>query len=289
MPYKLLGLGATCYVTTTDNRTVLKGYQVWRDGAYYIGRDECEDDLVREATIYRHLGSHPQILECFGLEEQCPGVHSLRLELAPLGCVRQFIEEHANEPLPRQTRFGMALDVAKGVAYLHSRGVQYCDLSCRNVFLFDGYRVKLGDFGASLLAGHAFKPTFCEETQYELPLRGRNFKDRPPIKRDLFALGSAIYEITMWKRPFQGMSDEMVELSYARETFPSLEGNMAGPIIQKCWDEEFDRAEEVSEALARLVAMGAANLNTDDEPLQTEVCIRESEGMGNMALDTIPN
>ncbi|ERS95382.1 TKL protein kinase [Sporothrix schenckii ATCC 58251] len=255
MPYKLLGLGATCYVTKTDNKTVLKGYQ-------------CEDDLVREATIYRHLGSHPQILECFGLEEQCPGVHSLRLELAPLGCVRQFIAEHADAPLPRQTRIGMALDVAQGVAYLHAQDVQYCDLSCRNVFLFDGYRVKLGDFGASLLAGYDFKPTFSEEAQYELPLRGRNFKDWPPTKRDLFALGSAIYEITMWKRPFQGLSDEEVESSHAGETFPSLEGNMAGPIIQRGWDEEFDRADEVAEALARLVAMGAVEPDADDDRLQ---------------------
>ena len=93
----------------------------------------------------------------------------------------------------------MALDTATGVAYLHSRGVQHCDMSCRNLFLFDGFRVKLGDFGASLLEGREFKPTFCEESQYELPLRGRQFNDRTPVKRELFALGSAIYEITTWE------------------------------------------------------------------------------------------
>lgn len=283
MPYKLLGLGATSYVTTTDNKTVLKGYQVWRDGEYYFGRDECEEDLAREATIYRHLGNHPQILECFGLEQHCRGVHSLRLELAPLGCVRQFIQEHADEPLSLQTRLTMALDFATGVGYLHSRGVQYCDLSCRNAFLFDGYRVKLGDFGASLLEGHAFKPTFCEESQYELPLRGRHFKDRPPIQRDLFALGPAIYEFTMWKRPFQGLPDDEVEAMYAREVFPSLEGTMAGPIIKQCWDEEFDRADEVSEALARLVTLiDTREGDTDEGQLQAKFYIKESIEKGNI-------
>ena len=68
MPYKLLALGATSYVTTTDNKTVLKGHQVWRDGQYYIGRDDCEEDLAREAVIYKHLGSHPRILRFLGLE-----------------------------------------------------------------------------------------------------------------------------------------------------------------------------------------------------------------------------
>ncbi len=191
MSYQLLGLGATSYVTTTDNKTVLKGYQVWRDGKFYIGQDDCEDDLAREAAVYAHLGDHQQILKCFGLEQHCAGVHSLRLELAPLGCVRQFIAEHPRQPPPLQTRLQMALDTATGVAYLHSRGVQHCDMSCRNLFLFDGFRVKLGDFGASLLEGREFKPTFCEESQYELPLRGRQFNDRTPLKRELSALGSA--------------------------------------------------------------------------------------------------
>jgi len=34
-----------------------------------------------------------------------------------------------------------------------------------------------------------------EEIRYELPLRGRAFGERPYVKRELFALGSAIYEI----------------------------------------------------------------------------------------------
>ncbi|KAK4031952.1 kinase-like domain-containing protein [Parachaetomium inaequale] len=161
MPYKLLGLKATSYVTTTDNKTVLKGHQVWRDRKYYIGRDDCEDDLAREAVIYAHPGDHPQILKCFGLEEHCAGVHSLRLELAPRGCIRQFIAEHPFQPPPPRTRLRMALDVAMGVANLHFRGVKHCDMSCRNLFLFDGLRVKPGDFGALLLEGHNFKPTFC--------------------------------------------------------------------------------------------------------------------------------
>ncbi|GAW24178.1 hypothetical protein ANO14919_137590 [Xylariales sp. No.14919] len=57
----------------------------------------------------------------------------------------------------------MALDVLTELDYLHAKGVQCCDMSCRNLFLFHGYRVKLGGFGASLLEGHGFKPTFCEE------------------------------------------------------------------------------------------------------------------------------
>jgi len=39
---KVIAVGTTCYVTTTDNRTVLKGYQVWSNG-----------DLVYEITAWK--------------------------------------------------------------------------------------------------------------------------------------------------------------------------------------------------------------------------------------------
>lgn len=51
------------------------------------------------------------------------------------------------------------------------------------------------------------------------------------MKRELFALGAAVYEITTWERPFQGLADEEVEAKYAREEFPSLACNIAGPVI----------------------------------------------------------
>ena len=97
-------------------------------------------------------------------------------------------------------RLRMAKEIALSIAHIHSHGVQHRDLSVRNLFLFDELHVKLGDFGASALEGYDFPTTFCEGTQYELPNRGRGFHDRPMKKRDLFALGSAIYEITSWQR-----------------------------------------------------------------------------------------
>ncbi|KAK4235814.1 kinase-like domain-containing protein [Achaetomium macrosporum] len=216
MTYELVALGGTCYVTTTDQKTVLKGHQ------------------------------------------HCAGVHSLHLALAPRGCVRKYISKRPDKPLPLCTRLQMALDVATGVAYIHSKGVQYCDMSCRNLFLFEGFRVKLGDFGASLLEGQDFKPTFYEEAQYELPLRGRTFDDRPPI--------------TSWQRPFQGLEDREVEARYAREEFPSLASNVAGPIIQKCWNEEYQSAREVVEALTQCVnSMDPEELNNGNYQSQSTV------------------
>jgi serine/threonine protein kinase len=242
----ILGIGASCFVSYADKSSVLKGYEIWVDGkrrSYYPR--PCEEALSREEAIYTRLGKHPQILRCFGLEEVHSGIHSLRLELAPLGNVRQFIEEHSGDPLPEKTRLQMSLDIATGLSYIHSKQIRHSDFSCRNLFLFEGYRVKIGDFGGSIIEGHEFAETVCEEIQYELPCRGRDFDDRPGIKRELFALGSAIYEIMAWMRPFRDLTDEEVEVRYARDEFPSLDGIAAGQTIWNCWNETYENADEV--------------------------------------------
>lgn len=244
-------MGSSCFVSVCDGLTVLKGYEIWVGGKRrsYFPRS-CEEALRREELIYKNLGPHPQILRCFGLEEVHPEIHSLRLEVASLGNVRQYIEEHTDEPLPEHNRLQMAVDVAVGLSYVHSRNIQHADISCRNLFLFKDYRVKIGDFGGSVIEGFGLAETVCEEMRYELPCRGREFSDRPVMKRELFALGSAIYEIMAWSKPYPNLQDEEVEERYARDEFPPLgDRGVIGIIIWNCWNEVFETADEVIASL----------------------------------------
>lgn len=253
-PGFILGMGASCFVSVYNRETVLKGYEIWVNGKRQSYKScPCEESVCWEELVYEHLGRHPRILSCYGLVEVCHAVHSLHLELAPLGNVRQYIEDHP-KPLPEHTRLQMALDVAVGLGYVHSRKVQHADLSCRNLFLFDGFRTKLGDFGDSAIEGREFTPTVCEEIRCELPCRAREFHRRPIRKRELFALGSVIYEIMAWVRPYPGLQDKEVEALYAKEEFPSTDGIVVGHTIMNCWKEVYDTADQVVESLERAMA-----------------------------------
>ncbi len=252
----ILGMGGSCFVSYVDEGTVHKSYEIWVNGrrrSYYP--EGCEEDLVREYTIYKHLGKHDRILHCFGLDEiRHPGVHALRLELAPLGTVRDLIQKKLpSDPLPEQTRLQMCRDVVDGLAQVHSQNVWHSDISCRNLMLFDGYRIKIGDFGGSIIRGResSFPVVVAEEAQYELPCRGRDRHERPIMKRELFALGSCMYEIMAWMRPFQGLRDSEVTKRYERDEFPSLDGILiaAAQAIWNCWHEVYDCADEVVESL----------------------------------------
>jgi len=106
-PGYILRMGSSCFASRADASTVLKVYQIWIDGKRSYYPPPCEEALYnREYLIYKHLGKHPKILLCLGLEELHPEFHSLRLELAPLGNVRQFIEDHENDQEQEQEHKG---------------------------------------------------------------------------------------------------------------------------------------------------------------------------------------
>ncbi len=65
------------------------------------------------------------------------------------------------------------------------------------------------------------------------------------MKRELFALGCVIYEITAWQVPFGEVDSEEAERLYERGCFPPLDRNLLGNVIRNCWNEVFNDADEV--------------------------------------------
>ncbi|KAF2674071.1 kinase-like protein [Microthyrium microscopicum] len=248
---RILGIGGSAIVSIYDENTVLKGYVVWLDGEEHMAFEKQEHSrraLQRERQVYERLGFHPALLGYYGVVDVKEEVHSLRLELAVNGDVRAFIRK--NKMKSTRKRLSWAVGLASGLSHMHSHGIIHCDFSCRNIFITKDFSVKIGDFGGAKLDDQ--EPLDSEEPCYELPLRGRTWEERPYLKRELFALGCAIYEIMAWTKPFDGLSNEDVEARYSREEFPGLTDVFGESVIRKCWEEEFNSADDVKYALEAL-------------------------------------
>lgn len=189
-------------IYAADPSFVLKGYQVWHDGRCthsFEPFDDCKASLEVEHEVYQRLGSHETILGYAGQEEVVEDVYSLKLERAR-GDLRSIMSVC---PAPaEQVRLAMGIQMAAGMAYMHSKGVFHCDFSCRNVFAFDAWVVKIGDFGGSKIDDR--KPIGAEEIRYELPLRGKTWEQRDYVSREIFALGCAVYEVMAGRCPLRG-------------------------------------------------------------------------------------
>ncbi|KAI9766115.1 MAG: hypothetical protein M1839_005031 [Geoglossum umbratile] len=261
----IVGFGCSGMVSIymADERFVLKGYEVWRDGRCYgrMGNTNSKASLELEDIVYQRLGAHPHILEYDGQVLVRADVYSLKLERA-LGNLRKLILE-CPAPIER-TRLEMAIQISCGMAYMHSMNVFHCDFSCRNVFVFKDWLLKIGDFGGSKIDNQ--EPLAAEESRYQLPRRGRKWDEIDYTKREIFALGCGIYEIMAWKAPFPEMTSEQIGTKYANEEFPNTVGLLVENVIRACWNEEFTAVADVEMALRKkLMNLGEERSTTDSE------------------------
>ncbi|KAK3899995.1 hypothetical protein C8A05DRAFT_17643, partial [Staphylotrichum tortipilum] len=154
---------------------------------------------------------------------------------------------------PINVHLGLALDFAEGVRHLHGCPVIWGDLSTRNALLSNDDRVKLCDFAGSGLA-----TVYDALEQYEIhycPPEPEK-ENMSTMERELFALGSAIYEITEWKLSYDFKADtEAVNQALARGEWPRLTpGNLAMHTISRCWALELSSAGEIVDALKNVMS-----------------------------------
>jgi serine/threonine protein kinase len=88
-------------------------------------------------------------------------------------------------PLPIDDALRIALDVARALVHAHARGVLHRDLKPANVFLTDGGRVKVLDFGLAYYFGEG--PSRSGTPGYMSPEQRRGGSEDP--RTDLYAVG----------------------------------------------------------------------------------------------------
>ncbi|KAF5591019.1 TKL kinase [Fusarium subglutinans] len=245
------------YIDKSEPEIVLKAETIWIDGKPYGPPsmvEETSDDLTREHEVYKAISPHRYITKCFGIIRDDDGhAITLKLERATKGNLRHIIEE-TPEPPSIDRRLEMATMLAESIAYLHSRGVIWGDISTRNVLVFNDDSMTICDFASSALSQtypefgpHTYEPAYCpalpEEQVGELSM----------MQRELYALGSAIYEITEWKFPYAAIDGDIWEIVESG-TIPVIgSDNIAGGVIDRCWRFGYDSASVILDDLAALV------------------------------------
>jgi serine/threonine-protein kinase len=152
-----------------------------------------QERLLQEAEAAAKL-SHPNIVTLFelGLCEQGPYL------------VLEFLQGKTLEAqlmggaVPVREAVRIAVEVAKGLAHAHGRGVVHRDLSTGNVFLCSDGAVKVLDFGLAHIFGHrrvaGGTPAFMAPEQWA---------QAPEDERtDVFALGVMLYNMLSGDLPF---------------------------------------------------------------------------------------
>jgi len=113
--------------------------------------------------------------------------------------------------------------------------------------------LKIADFAGSLVKGCDLPPSVDYEVESKLP-----GEVEPSIRTDLFALGSAIYEMITKRPPYKGKSYAEIQRSFMSDRFPQDFENFEDlrPIVEQCWGKGGRYYASADEVLSDLHKLG---------------------------------
>jgi serine/threonine protein kinase len=195
-------------------------------------------------------------------------------EFASNGDLRSYLggfanqPNHADAPTPAM-QLSMALDMARGMAYLHSQcpPLLHRDLKTPNLLLGinDGVRcVKITDFGLAcekqLSQGHTVNMTVCGTPLWTAPeiLRGQSYNE----KADVFSFSLCVWELWAFTVPHHelGLPPMEVVLKVVSEdlrpTIPLSMPSFFANLVERAWVSYVHHAIVCASQLACILSPG---------------------------------
>ncbi|KAI7732261.1 hypothetical protein M8C21_028418 [Ambrosia artemisiifolia] len=129
------------------------------------------------------------------------GSHFLVYEYIENGNLSQHLQGSDRDPLPWSTRVQIALDLAKGLEYIHEYTVSvfiHCDIKSANILIDRNFRGKVADFGLTRLTEVGSRSRIVGTFGYMSPEYAR-YGDVTP-KVDVYAFGVVLYELISAKK-----------------------------------------------------------------------------------------
>jgi len=227
------------------------------------GNHKLQAVLYREALLWEDL-KHPYVLPFLGMDsETFPSYFPC---IVTPWMRHGTILDHIQDNVPRNASLDpLILEIAQGLAYLHSRAVIHGDLRGLNILIDDEWHVRLADFGLASFAEstlatdtsnhHGAKRWMAPELLDPEMLDLKRFQRTP--KSDIYAFACVCLELYTGKHPFSVIArEEPVMLSVMNGKRPSrpLDKDRAlsdelWDIVQKCWAQSFSERPDMNEVL----------------------------------------
>ncbi|MBK7704556.1 MAG: WG repeat-containing protein [Acidobacteria bacterium] len=170
--------------------------------------DQIDFDAIRqEAILWEQASGHPNVLPIIEADE-FDGQVVIVSEYASDGTLDDILGRNGKLPLRKTVE--LALGIAHGLEFLHSRRIVHRDVKPANVLL-QGDTPRLTDFGMSrVVLSNSISMQVSGTPYYMAPEAFRRKRDR---QSDIWSFGVVLYEMLTGEMPFPG--DEVDEICQA--------------------------------------------------------------------------
>ncbi|KAK8610274.1 hypothetical protein V6N13_081437 [Hibiscus sabdariffa] len=210
----------------------------------FLDQDFSGDALVQfkcEVEIMLRL-RHPNVVLFMGAVTHSPHF-SILTEFLPRGSLYKLLHR-PNPQLDKKRRMRMALDVAKGMNYLHTSHptIVHRDLKTPNLLVDKNWVVKVCDFGLSRMKHHTFlsSKSTAGTPEWMAPEVLRN--EPANEKCDVYSFGVILWELVTLRIPWKGLNPMQVVgavgFQNRRLEIPEDVDPMVAQIIRECWQTE---------------------------------------------------
>ncbi|KAM7267748.1 hypothetical protein ACFE04_009914 [Oxalis oulophora] len=232
-------------------------------------------------NITKFIGAAPYIQNLKTVHDEiCPCIIAEYLSGGTLSTFLQRKRNHAINKLPFSEVVQFALDIARGLTYLHSKKIVHRDIKPDNMLLDKNRRIKIADFGVACIESEI--NDICGTEGYMAPeVIEEKLCDK---KCDVYSFGICLWEIYCCKCPRTYMARHKLKKPKIPISCPRL----LSKIIKTCLNDDPKKRPEMEEVVSMLEAadtkLPGSNKNNRTDARQPDELQSEMPAFFNLLI-----
>ncbi|KAM7254941.1 hypothetical protein ACFE04_020182 [Oxalis oulophora] len=241
---------------------------------------KLEKQFNREVTLLSRL-HHPNVIKFVAGCKNSP-VYCVITEYLSEGSLRAYLHKLEQKSLPLPKLIGIALDITRGMEYIHSQGVIHRDLKPENILIDKDFHMKIADFDIA-----------CEEVYCDMFHDPGTYRWMAPEmikhksygkKVDVYSFGLILWEMVAGKIPYDDMNPVQAAFAVVNKNLRPVIPVGCPPcmkaLIEQCWSLQPDKRPEFWQVMkvleqfeSSLARDGTLNL------VQNSICLDHKKGL----------